>query len=385
MNDWNDVLIISYTKFTNQINRFSQSYQWHVKTWLLSLLILIFLTAPFFNFHYIFDRNLNWETIEFQSRNFLQRPIAFGNSHIEKMVFRLAVPLLAKLFALNRYGIYLGQLICCGFFLWLMIGVTYKLVNSRVNTILFVIASLPCYFVFTGPYDVFGRPDAYPLLCLLIALYFKNPLIILIATFAAAWCDERAIINATWLYLFWSVYGNKTNSNTPFLFTPLNRYSAGVLFGGVFYLIGRFTLAYFFNFPTLTSNIGSDALQANLKYGALSIFSTFGALWLLAVATTLLLLYRHQYQVLLLYTICLFFSVLTSILVYDIDRSMAYSFPLLFFCLLILKEATQESSLQLLLCLIMLINLIKPVTVWDSHFHYIPNLLLRCVEQWGHA
>lgn len=361
------------------LKRLTASSRWQLQIGILCFLLLILLTAPFFNFHY-FDTP-NWKTLLFQKQHLFTLPITFEDSHGEKMAFRLAIPLLAKLLSLDKYGIFIGQVICCLVFIKLLIELTYHLVSDRITTCLFTISCSCCYFVFNGPYDVFGRPDAYPLLAMLLALWARNPLIIGLSCLFATWCDERALLNMTWVYLYWNLDTQFwKEANWQNILLPTKR-SAAVLVSGLLYLVGRWILVRHFHFHNSTSDVGIGAFVFNAKHLALSIFASLKGLWLLIILTAVLLYRTKNYGLLVLMSAFGGITILTSCLVFDIDRSMAYGFPILFICLQILHKLMPRFSLQPLFTYVAIFGLLMPVTVWDGTFHYIPSLPLRCLQQ----
>lgn len=373
--DITDPVQEGYRAILQATDRFCAHRWWQERLWLGCLLLIFWHVAPFFNLHYF--NTPNWDAMETQSRALLMPIGASADTHVEKMAFRLFLPSVAALLHIGRTGLFIGQVLAGLVFLRLLIRLSYELLQDKVATVFFALACAACYVCFSGFYDVFGRPDMYPYLFLLLALSRRNPFIIWLACAAAAWCDERGLIHSTLVYLFW-VLKEREHPRLRDLMLP-NRFAAAVPVAWVTYLAGRFLLSRYAGFQTGFADIGRTVILENSRYFALATFQTFGAAWLVTGLAFYLLFRFRLFAFGWALGAAFGLNWLTSVLVYDINRSLSYSFPVLLISLLLFRHATRP-TIRLVLFFAAALSVFLPIGVWDGHYHYLPPLPVRLAE-----
>jgi hypothetical protein len=373
--DTKDTVYAGYRYFLLAIDKFCAGRWWRERIWLLCLLLVFWHISPFFNFHY-FD-SPNWDAMEAQSRSLLTPIPANGDTHVEKMAFRLFIPAVAGFFGLDREGIFLGQILAGIVFLRLLIGLVFRLLDDRTATFFFAVGVTACYVCFSAFYDVFGRPDIYPYLFLLLALSWRNPVGIWLLCAAAEWSDERGLIHSTLVYLFWVLKEEPRPGFRQLIFP--NKYAAAVALSWVSYLLIRFWLSRHAGFETGYSDVGHHVIFGNSRFYALATFSTFGANWLL-IGLAVLLCFARMPVFGLALIVALGLNWLTSVLVFDINRSLSYSFTALPLALLVLSRHSGKSTIRVVCLFVAAFSLLQPQVVWDGHYHYLPPLPVRLVE-----
>lgn len=370
--------------------RLSGYRHWQLLALALCLLTSFYITAPFFNLNYIDFRltdTVNWNILEAQGRHVLQ-PLAerdFRNSHVEKMSYRLFVPVVMQLTEFKRYEIFILQSITSILILLYSIKTAYRITHDRLTATLFSIALTACYFTYTGSYDVFGRLDSFGLLFMLLAIYSKRPFQISLFCFFSFWCDERCIINIGWVYLFhcYEYYLEKA------CFTIKNLFSFHTNWFCIFiallcYLAGRFFLQHQLGFSTGTQDVGSGPLLTNSRYMFPAIFSAYGAVWVLVIYAAGLLFTQKKLLLLVLIVGQFLLSLLSSVVVFDVTRGISYAFIMVFIALLVLHRNMEPKPLTNLLWLCAAAVFFVPIITWDGNYHYIPNLFIRLAETFLH-
>ncbi|MGI4871007.1 MAG: hypothetical protein ACRYFX_07495 [Janthinobacterium lividum] len=303
-------------------------------------------------YRHTFQTLVQGATAEYDLRNFLQQvahpfqPLTNrADSHAGKMVFRLTLPLLARVLHLSLLHVFLAQFALGVLMYYRLVGLLARLVADRPTAALLALGLSGTYFGSAFAYDLFGYFDAFAYALLVLLLVVRSPVVILLLVFSGGFIDERLLLAGP-LVAFWygvAAFGWQAPPLVRYLFTR----RAGALYAGVLaYGTVRLALAHYYQLPTYTGLVGLDALLDNLHYERLSLGYLFGwkAYWLLLLLAGLLLGQRQTYGLLLLALGCAAPIFAGSSLVTDTTRSLAYGIPAVFIAVSLLARSTTRTE-----------------------------------------
>ncbi|MCP1385013.1 hypothetical protein [Runella salmonicolor] len=287
-----------------------------------------------------------------------------AGSHEANQTFRLTVPLIAQALHLNVAGLYLLHVLVGLVFLWFMTRAVYDIVKDKILTFYFMTGFTAIYAGANFYINFLGHCDAFPFCFMVLAFYFRNPLSVLLFTQLAFWCDERAIINSSYLGLWYvlplikQVIGKRKLSlkEIPLPVVALVM-SAGV------YLVIRQWLA-----TTYGLKVGHDNdLSQQTSWWSLSILGdkfTRGleGFWLIVFAGMAVLVMLKDWWALVLLGGCILITGVIGVMVADGTRSLSFGFYMFFFLLTILREHVPINQLKYLLIVSTLVSLMLPMS-----------------------
>ena len=261
-------------------------------------------------------------------------------SHPAKMVFRLTLPLLARVLHLPLLGVFLLQFALGVLMYYLLVTVLARVLADRVTATLFVLGLSGTYFGSAFSYDLFGYFDAFCYALLVVVFCTQHRWLIVGLCLLGGFIDERMLLTLP-VAVFWygvSEYGWQGRPAWRYLLTK----RAGAVYGaGLIYALLRLWLARHYHLPTSLGLVGFDALRDNLQHQWLSLGYVAGlkSYWLLLLVLVGLLLYRRAYGLLLVFGGCAAPIFLGSALVTDITRSVAYGGPIVLICASLLRAS----------------------------------------------
>ena len=135
--------------------------------------------------------------------------------HEAKMKFRLFLPTLVRIFGAEHFEVWLYFLTFILGFFYIYVIAKMSLIILGANTdrmlILLFVAGFTNLYAGGGSFilDIVPYGDFFAFLFLLLSIYTRNPLLIFIYCQCAIWVDERALVNAVFVMLWW-------------IFTPFN-------------------------------------------------------------------------------------------------------------------------------------------------------------------
>jgi len=199
---------------------------------------------------------------------------------------------------------------------------------------------------------------------MVLAFYYRSPLWVLLFSQLAFWCDERAIINSSYigLWFIWPtiqtwVKQQKINLKQ----IPI---SAFVLVGSVaIYAILRYWLTVNYGMK-----IGHDnSLSMKSIVWSLSIIGDkytrgFEGLWFIIFAGIVAMILQKDWLKLSLFGVCLLITWWITAMVADGTRALSYSFIAFFIVLDYLKQYTPIHQIKILLILAALVSLMLPIS-----------------------
>ncbi|MBO0939783.1 hypothetical protein J2I47_24775 [Fibrella sp. HMF5335] len=284
-----------------------------------------------------------------------------SQSHMAKMRFRLFLPALVATFRLSSVSltIWLIQLLLSGVFMLIVTRLAFRLTTDRASSFLFALAISLVYPLRSAWLDMTAYGDFFAYLFLLIAIYTRNPLVVLLSLQAAFWTDERAIPGAGFV-LLWHIF---TTRNEPTTYR-LTGAQVAVLLSGLLYLLLRYWISMQFALPPVDGAFWQEfksIYYENAKVFGFKVWSGFQGGWLLVGLSALLLVYNHRYVDAVLLLGLLFVTINLSFIVGDVNRAISYSYIALFCALLFLVQFTTRIELRRVLLVLVCSLLISPL------------------------
>ncbi len=287
-----------------------------------------------------------------------------AGSHEANQTFRLTIPLIAQVLHLNVASLYLLHVLVGLLFLWLIIRITYQILQSRLLVFYFMTGFTAIYAGANFYLNYLGHTDIFPFCFMALALYLRNPLWVLLLTQLAFWCDERAIINSTYLGLWFVIPVLKEVVKTKKLSTtqvPLQAVALVISTG--LYLVIRQWLS-----TTYGLKVGHDNdLSHRTAMWSLSILGDkftrgFEGFWLIIFAGIAVLVMLKDWLTLGLLMGSFMITSAIGIMVADGTRSLSFGYMIFFFMLSILRRHIPTSQLTYLLIVSTLISLMLPIS-----------------------
>ena len=361
------------------------------KRWKSKATLLLTLVALFFHFpsnqhirQYMSGERLEttWTTIEGQRDHPLTPQAHRVGSHEEKTAYRLTVPLIAKAFGLRPLGIYVLQFLLGIALIRMVLSIAFRHTGDRGMAVLFTTGLV---FIFPGSaafFDTWGHRDPYAYFFLVLALFSTRASIIFLGVLLAAFTDERGLIASAFLLLYHQFEQPGKVSRT-----ALSMNAMAVLSAWGSYFALRIGLAHFTELSTGTGGIGVRAVLEQIDPLTWGIWSGLEGAWLIVTVFFVGLFVTGDRLRAVLYGGALSVVILTTVLVTDLTRSMAYGFVLLFPALAWLHAVLRPQQLRALLFFACLVSVLHPMyyTFGNSTLYAVDPVyikMLRLVRLW---
>jgi len=307
---------------------------------LCALLVILSSTPKYGSFHFstgfhtsekAVQDTATCQTLQKQISNpFTILPQANG-FHQDKMQFRLFMPVMGHLLHLDVNGLIVLQQILGIFLFLILLLLIKKITGDDVQALLFATGSAFIYFGKACFIDLWPWFDGTCYLLILMAMFWRSPLLIWLFVFAASWIDERGLVATGYVFIWWLIQSQKDEKeNISFKkLIILNTRSLAVVLAWVSYFALRTYLHKSYHFQTYTENIfGKDsAYQHTMSIAHFGLFTGIIWYWLFILAATIVLLWRKSFLPLILLYGVIGASTVSALLVYDVTRSAAYIFP----------------------------------------------------------
>jgi len=287
-----------------------------------------------------------------------------AGSHEANQTFRLTIPLIAQALHLNVAGLYALHVFMGLVFLWFMTRAVFDILKDKILTFYFMTGFTAIYAGANFYINFLGHCDAFPFCFMVLAFYFRNPLSVLIFTQLAFWCDERAIINSSYLGLWYVLplikqVVDKRQFSLKEIPLPV---IALVVSAGIYLAIRQWLST------TYGLKVGHDNdLSQRTSLWSLSILGdkfTRGleGFWLIIFAGMVVLTMLKDWLTLVLLGGCILITGVIGVMVADGTRSLSFGFYMFFFMLTILREHIPINQLKYLLIVSTLVSLMLPMS-----------------------
>jgi len=307
---------------------------------------------------------LFWDDIILQGEDPFTPKHYEAGTHEANQTFRLTIPFIARFLHLNVATLYLLHVLVGLAFIWVVTSVVANILENKVLTFYFVTGFTAIYAGANFYINWFGHADAFPFLFMALVLFLRKPVWVLIFSQLAFWCDERALINSTFIGLWFLIplLDNLfTNKKLDFKLIPAAVYT--LVISGIIYVALRKWMEI-----SLGLSIGHDSsLSEKTVMWSLSIFGdkiTRGleGMWLILFGALAILVLSKQWIKFTLFSGSLLITVIIMLMVADGTRALSYGFVAFFIALKILHDQISTKQLRYLLILSALISLMLPLS-----------------------
>lgn len=294
------------------------------------------------------------------------------NSHIGSTKFRLTVPVLARILHLNSYQMVLLQFILLPLFFYLFYLCIFKIINDQSTAYLLSFASIFHYiaesFNFLMPFY-----DCYAYLFLALAFITNKRIIKITLLLLACFTDERAILGTG--VLFFTEYLLKTGTARFIKSVILNQSFLPYYISWVLYFSFRFYMKIFHNYTINMDNIrgiGLTSIPENYTVMAFGILTALEGYWIIIISGLLLLIFQRRYFETISGIFLISIYIISSLMVFDITRTFAYMFPLIFLFLAYIHQTENKNTIQKIGLAVLLINILIPTYfIYGSQKNFI--------------
>jgi len=326
-------------KFYTWISIPCKGRHWLLYAVMLSLLLSLFTSFPD-ETAYGKQRSGEFNAVMLKAEHpFTQ--LYFGeDSHSSKIAFRLTMPVLIHVSGMNPLAITVFEYSCGILFLMLCALIIFRETENKAYAFLFCLAVGQTAVGSSFFTDENATFDSIAILLLTVAIFSKNPLIIFVSVFAAAFTDERALPASSFvlLYHLWKDTGTKKFAD---IFHVLrNKACIGIMLSWTTYFVCRMLLSFCTDLKTGKGGVGLYLFAENIGSLPSGLWSAFEGLWLPVVAALILLIKTRSVLKFLMISGSLAVCITVSMSVLDITRSMIYMFPVLFVSFLCLKKSS---------------------------------------------
>ncbi|HLH02411.1 MAG TPA: hypothetical protein VKX25_06565 [Bryobacteraceae bacterium] len=359
-------------------NWLAQRVGWTRHSWLTALFLLavaVVIAWPDFGSfrHYAAwpERAMNWkiehplEAIPVENYGEPAPDLEGTRAHIRKRTYRVTVLLIAHWLGWDMRAAARFSFACSCIFIWLLVLNLRRLFPDDLTAaFLLGLALAGSLIVQWGLNDYFFF-DGVGYMFLAAACLTRSPWLLTIYIIAGGFNDERVILVLPLLYL---LHGSQSMSE---LSLPgvlrLNRPRLGLLAGLLGFLVLRFLFALKVGHLYDSSVVGIWMLLPNLLLLPANALSVFKGTILILTGALLVLALRRSYGPLLILLLAALPSVGATLVVGDLGRTLAYSFPLLFLCAKVIRESFERDALRRVLLYAALFSVFLPTYyLWEE-------------------
>ena len=321
----------------------------------------------------------SWEVTKLKADNLLDPLTQIDQTTSPRnRVFRLTPPLIIKIFRLNPLTTNIVQFILGIFFISLFYRFSKKILDNPVAATFLCAGLVFTYFGRVFFFDIGYGFDGLAYLLLLLAMYYRNPVLVFSFATLAAWTDERALIALSIVLIFHQVdFKNSENFKLKNL-VKLNAQGLAVI-GAIFgYVILRMFLTYRYNMHTASGAITnltqvlSNILGRHMLAGLWSFLEGF---WLLYIFIIGFAISGKHFAFLVTVTFPILVLGLGSFFV-DTTRSGSFMVPVVFIFLAYLNQFMNKKEMNILLCICMIFSFIYPAYYIAQGFSPYPPVFM---------
>jgi hypothetical protein len=364
-----------YQRIEQRTERFVSTPNWKLKSVLLGIgvMLLSFFNnfSPLYSFKDFYKATIKerkeyhiYQTVKDRSENLTGNFEYEPNIGLESRIFRMTMPVIAKVLHLKRVSLslYAIQLVLGVLFLFLLLGFLEKLMNDRIEAFFAFIGIMGLYVGSSFFIDNASYFDFFSFFFLFLALkFYKNPLLIFIFIQLAMWNDERAFV-ASGLVLMWywwyPQYLSGEIIKVKITIPMFIIMTSWVLFLGTrWYLENKAGMIVTY----LPESEYMTKLPASFNSLGFRVLWPFEAWWVLFILAGYLLWKKKEYLPLAGIGIASLTSIFSAMIVYDSTRSASFGYLTIFFALLIAKKHLSQKELRVILLLIAILCFLHPL------------------------
>ncbi|MDR3695459.1 hypothetical protein [Mucilaginibacter sp.] len=345
-----------YNKLIQFLEKFLNNKYWYLITSIIVALVILFLTTPSY---YALTKGFKpcVGCVDFQDEinraDHILKPTIYGKaSHMANLQLRLTVPMIAKLIGTrSKIVIFIIQEILGVGFLIITCLLSYRITKDKVIA---AILTLSMGFIYAGKaafVDVEGFTDSYAYFFLVLALFTLNKPLILISLTLAYFTDERALLASSLIAVFYFLEFLDINKGKIDFYSVIKSRVFYIILSWIFCFLIRFILfkLYGLNTPSSAVVIPDFHRLGYIFWDGLQGF------WLLLAGGVLYLIIEKRFFILSLLILSFLVMVISTAMIYDFTRSIAYIFPIIFIALYLTEKAINKLQLRKLMIITCLI------------------------------
>jgi len=364
-------------------------------TLILSIIIYLLFSSIYFPESVFKKLNKSFSQNEIFIQDFVNHKIDFPleatknkdeGDHFMKKDLRISPYLLGKIFHLNAVKLFYLQSISLIAFIWFFFSTIKKLThNDSVIAFWSVLAILFTYVGNSFNYDTLFY-DSFAYLGLMLSIYFYDKKISILILVFSFFVDERAVIPSLIMPIYY-IFNKYEFSKIPKGFIGLlkilvfNNKSFYFLCVSLFiYGIVRIILYFQFDLRTPVGANSGIYIGTAFRFGLKLYFAIFYSLkfYFIFPILTIIGLTRNKYYLIAFYYFLIFFAtIIVSISVHDVTRSMSFSFILIFITFKLVYDFREIRPFRHLIYLIFITHLFTPT------YTLLVNLLHIEPWRWG--
>jgi len=325
---------------------------------LAMLLTLVFVFPPFWEL----NPNLeSWKTVYLKASDLTHNLDHLDPySHNAKKVFRLTVPAAIRFFNLNPISILVLEGLAGLLFFYFFYHLANRILKDAFSASMLTMASAFVYFGRAAFFDVNHTWfDGFAYFFLLLSLYFRQGILVFLLSFLAAWTDERALISLLLVFVFHLLDSGVKFLGRGYRIPP----ALSVMAAGFFYLLMRYYLGIKWGMQTPTTGANLLMLKRTVFALPFGIWTFLEGFWFYLIAALYFTIKNRNWLTLAGIGIPLFCLILVSGFVADATRSGSYLFPIVFCCILILRQQLSTSELQKTAVAVLLVSFFFPAVI----------------------
>jgi len=325
------------------------------KYWTISATIIIAITCwvYFFPKYYVATTFLKprYDTASVERRVMktqIKKPFTalpdYGAAHPGKMQFRLTVPAIGYLFHLNYRQLLYLQYILGVLFFWVLILLAIRCTSDKVAAVL---AALGFAFTYVGINfftDSVPYYDGFAFFFLACAMMYRSPVLVFSFVTLCCWTDERALIASALVIVWWQTITSEGDFSVRRFFQFARPSLAVVCAWGV-YFITRYLLMSHYGLRMSTQDLFSlEEWNKHPMQTVAGIFAGLRFFWVVVVLGFAWLVQHKKYFLALVLFAISSALVLSSAMVKDHLRSIAYLYPIIIIFLYVLGQYPEKKS-----------------------------------------
>ena len=292
-------------------------------------------------------------------------------THLAKMNFRLAVPLLGRALHLSVGQLLLVQVLVGFAVFYRAAGLLEASLHDRVAAGLLTLGLSFVYFGYQYVYDIGGYFDGLGYAALLFALGTRRWGVVFGLCLWGGFVDERVLAASTLLVCWYGLRQHdwRVPSLGRFLFTrPATAvYAAWVAYAGL-----RLAIAWHYHLDSPGGLVGISALSHSAwqELLVLGLVTGFSGYWLPVGLAGALLLFQRRYAVLAVLLGSFTPIFVGAFAVTDITRSLAFGMPMAFICLDLLGRFTTLAERRYLAAVVLAVAFLIPPYYTIGYIQY---------------
>jgi hypothetical protein len=361
-----------YQSFESKITLFLEAGNWRRRIVVVSgiLMLLSFFnnTMPFDDFKLFYeeaivkkDEFFLYKVTKERAQNLTEHKI-YEEPASNNRVFRLTLPIIVKVLHIRHVSVFIYglQLLLGVLFYFLLTKFLFQLLNDKMATLLAMIALACIYFGTSFFVENCGYGDFYAFFLLFLAMYFRNPLIIFAAVFAATWCDERAAVASGLVFLWWWLAPTiKDNRKISFIpgWQMVAIVSGVIAYGGV----RLYLMKYVGMTATYKEGEFMQMIHDSWRSFGFKFTWVLEGFWLIMLLSFTILYSNKEYVKLVLIaggTLAMVFLGMTT---FDSTRSGSFVFPMIFLGIMLVRTKLTDRQLRILLAIVALLCFLHPL------------------------